>query len=107
MSVETMQAAVALLAVIAVVAVLSLILLLRAVAFIREGRDAARKLIAERDSGPVLHGLVQQTREVNRLLANIDKRLEKLEALEKVQIANLSYRDDIVRPVRQSAQEPG
>ena len=60
------------------------------------------KTIAERDSGPALHGLVQQTREVNRQLANIDKRLEKLEALEKVQIANLTYRDDVVRPVRES-----
>ena len=101
MGVETMQAAtLALLAVIAVVAVLSLVSVLRVVAFIREGRDAAQKMIAERDSGPALHGLVQQTREVNRLLANIDKRLEKLEALEKVQIANLSYREDTVRPLR-------
>jgi hypothetical protein len=101
MNVEAMQAAtLALLAVIAVVAVLTLVSLLRAVAFIREGRDAAQKMIAERDSGPALHGLVQQTREVNRQLANIDKRLEKLEALEKVQIAHFNYRDDTVRPVR-------
>ena len=102
MSVESMQAAtLALLAVIAVVAVLTLVSLLRIAAFIREGRNA-QKTIAERDSGPALHGLVQQTREVNRQLANIDKRLEKLEALEKVQIANLTYRDDVVRPVRES-----
>ena len=101
MSTETMLAAIlVMLAVIAIVAVASLVSLIRVVAFIRQGRDAAHKIWAERDSGPALHGLVQQTREVNRHLANIDKRLEKLEALEKVQIANLVYRDDAGRPNR-------
>jgi hypothetical protein len=96
---ETMQAAtLVLLAVIAVVAVLSLVALWRAAAFVRKGQEEAQKIRAERDTGPALHGLVQQTREVNRQLANIDKRLEKLEALEKVQIANLSFRDETVRP---------
>ena len=41
-----------------------------------------------------MHALVQQTREVNRVLGNIDKRLEKLQALEKVQIAHLSFREE-------------
>ena len=101
MSMETMQAAaLALLAVIAVVAVLSLAALLRVSAFLRKGQAEAQKLWAERDPGPALHGLVQQTREVNRQLANIDKRLEKLEALEKVQIANLSFRDEAARSNR-------
>ena len=101
MSTETMLAAIlVVLAVIAAVAVLSLVSLMRVVAFIRQGRDAAQKIWAERDSGPALHGLVQQTREVNRQLANIDKRLEKLEALEKVRLANLAYREDAARPDR-------
>lgn len=89
-----------LLAMIAAVAVLSLVSLFKVAACLREGRDAAQKIWLERDAGPALHALVQQTREVNRLLANIDKRLEKLEALEKVQIANLGYRDEIARPQR-------
>jgi hypothetical protein len=89
-----------LLAVIAVVAVIGLALLLRAAAAIRRLQNDTHQVLASRDFGPVLHGLVQQTRDVNRLLANIDKRLEKLEALEKVQIANLSLRDDPLRPKR-------
>ena len=101
MNMETMQAAIlVLLAVIAAVAVLSLVSLMRVLAFIRQGRDAAQKFWTERDPGPALHGLVQQTREANRQLANIDKRLEKLEALEKVQIANLTYRDEPLHPDR-------
>ena len=83
MNVETMQAAIlVVLTVIAAVAVLSLVLLLRIVAFIRQAQDAMQRIWAERDSGPALHALVQQTREVNRQLANMDKRLEKLEARE-------------------------
>ena len=99
MSMETMQAAtLVLLAVIAAVAVLSLVSLLRVAAVMRKGQAEAQKIWAERDPGPALHGLVQQTREVNRQLANIDKRLEKLEALEKVQIAHLTFRDETARP---------
>ena len=101
MGVETMQAAtLALLAVIAVVAVLSLVSILRILASVRKGQEAAQKIWAERDAGPALHGLVEQTREVNRQLANIAKRLEKLEALEKVQIANRAPRDDALHPSR-------
>lgn len=87
--------------VIAVVAVLSLVLVLRAAASIRRLQWETHQVLSSRDLGPVLHGLVQQTREVNRLLANIDKRLEKLEALEKVQIANLTFRGEAPRPQRQ------
>ena len=91
---------VVLLEIIAVAAVIGMVLLLRAAASIRRLQQDTHQVLASRDLGPVLHGLVQQTREVNRLLANIDKRLEKLEALEKVQIANLTFRDDHVRPKR-------
>ncbi|MCC7079315.1 MAG: hypothetical protein IT530_01470 [Burkholderiales bacterium] len=90
-----------LLAIIAVTAVLGLVLALRAAASIRRLQEQTHQVLASRDLGPVLHGLVQQTREVNRLLANIDKRLEKLEALEKVQIANLTFREEVPRPKRQ------
>jgi hypothetical protein len=94
-------AALVLLTIIAVVAVIGLILMLRAAAAIRRLQAETHQVLANRDLGPVLHGLVQQTRDVNRLLANIDKRLEKLEALEKVQIANLTFRDEQLRPKRQ------
>jgi hypothetical protein len=94
-------AALVLLTIIASVAVIGLILMLRAVAAIRRLQAETHHVLASRDLGPVLHGLVQQTRDVNRLLANIDKRLEKLEALEKVQIANLTFRDEQSRPKRQ------
>ena len=101
MSAEVMQTGMlVLLAMLVAVAVAGLVFMLRAIASIREQQEATQKILSGRDLGPVLHGLVQQTREVNRLLANIDKRLEKLEALEKVQIANLSFRDDPVRPKR-------
>jgi hypothetical protein len=85
-----------LLALIAVVGVLGTVLLLRAAIAIRQLQAQTHQILANRDLGPVLHGLVQQTRDVNRLLANIDKRLEKLEALEKVQIAQLSLREPAV-----------
>jgi type II secretory pathway component PulK len=89
-----------LLAIIAVVAVIGMALLLRAAAAIRRLQQDTHQVLASRDLGPVLHGLVQQIRDVNRLLANIDKRLEKLEALEKVQIANLTFREELPRPKR-------
>jgi hypothetical protein len=89
------------LAVIAAAAVCGLVFMLRAAASIRRLHEQTHQVLSSRDLGPVLHGLVQQTREVNRLLANIDKRLEKLEALEKVQIANLSFREEALRPRRQ------
>ena len=90
-----------LLAVIAIAAVAGLVLGLKAAASIRRQQEQTHQVLASRDLGPVLHGLVQQTCDVNRLLANIDKRLEKLEALEKVQIANMSLRDEPVRPKQQ------
>jgi hypothetical protein len=77
-----------------------LVSLSRAQASIRAAQRAALEFWAARDPGPALHGLVQQTREANRLLANIDKRLEKLEALEKVQIANRGFVDDAIRAAR-------
>lgn len=83
-----------LLAVIAVAVVVGLVLGLRTAASMRRQQEHTHQVFASRDLGPVLHGLVQQTRDINRLLATIDKRLEKLEALEKIQIANMSLRDE-------------
>ena len=85
---------VALLAVVAVAAVAGLVMMVRMAASLRRMHEETRQALAGRDSGPALHALVQQTREINRVLVNIDKRLEKLEALEKVQIAHLSFRDE-------------
>jgi hypothetical protein len=86
-----------LLAVIGIVAVLSLVTIASAFRAIRLQQDTTNRILTSKDLGPALHGLVQQSKEMNRLLAIIDKRLEKLEALEKVQIANMTYRDDMNR----------
>lgn len=98
MSADTIQGGIfILLAVIGIVAVLSLVTIASAFRAIRLQQDATNRILTSKDLGPALHGLHQQTKEMNRLLANIDKRLEKLEALEKVQIANMTYRDDMNR----------
>jgi hypothetical protein len=93
-------AALALLAIIAVAMLVLLAVVVRSAKAIGDAQAETQRLWTLRDPGPALHGLIQQTREVNRSLANIDKRLEKLEALEKVQIANMSLRDDPLRPKR-------
>jgi len=101
MSAEMMQGGtLVLLAVIGVVAVLTLVMLASAFRAIREQQDSTNRILSSKDLGPALHGLVQQTKEMNRLLGNIDKRLEKLEALEKVQIANMSLRDENARAAK-------
>lgn len=103
MSPETIQNGILiLLAVIGVVAVLTLVTIASAFRSIRLQQDATNRILGSRDVGPALHGLVQQTKEVNRLLANIDKRLEKLEALEKVQIATMTQRDEAQRRAQRS-----
>ncbi|MCC6531183.1 MAG: hypothetical protein IT531_01420 [Burkholderiales bacterium] len=99
---EAMQGVIlVLLAVIAVAVVAAAVVAARILSALHKQVQESHVLFSARDPGPVLHSLVQQTRDVNRLLANIDKRLEKLEALEKVQIANLSFRDEAARGTRQ------
>lgn len=98
MSAEILQGAVVLLlTVIGVAAVLSLVLVHSALRTIRMQQEATNRILSGKDVGPALHGLGQQSKEICRLLANIDKRLEKLEALEKVQIANMAYRQEMNR----------
>ena len=55
---------------------------------IRQQQEAANRILASRDLGPVLHAVLQATKDSNKLLGNIDQRLQKLEALEKIQLAN-------------------
>jgi uncharacterized protein YecT (DUF1311 family) len=101
MSMSMQGLGVFLLAVIAAVGVLGVVLMVRTAASVRRAHEQTHQVLSGRDLGPALHGLMQQTRELNRQLTNIDKRLEKLEALQKVQIANLTFRDDAVRQRRQ------
>ena len=77
-----------LLGLIVVLAVLLLGVLLVALKAIRREQDATNRILASRDLGPVLHSIMQSGKETNKLLNNIDQRLAKLEALEKVQLAN-------------------
>jgi len=79
-----------LLGLIFVLAVLLLGVLLVALKAIRREQDATNRILASRDLGPVLHAMLQSSKETNTLLSNIDQRLAKLEALEKVQLANLT-----------------
>jgi hypothetical protein len=82
------------LTIIAVALIMGIMIMMRELAAIRSRQEAAQRTTASRDLGPAIHGIVQQLREVSRLLTNIDKRLEKLEVLQKMQIANVSLRQD-------------
>ena len=55
---------------------------------VRRDLEAVLRLQTSRDEGPALHAILQAAKETNKLLHNIDQRLQKLEALEKVQLAN-------------------
>lgn len=95
MGVETMQGAIlGLLGVLTLIAAVSLALLAVALRSIRARQEQIHRLLETKDVGPALHGIVQQARDINRVLATIDKRLEKLEALEKVQIAHFAMREE-------------
>jgi hypothetical protein len=82
---------------IAILVVLTLGLLLNAIAAVviisnlrasREEQQATRRLIANMDWTTVLSNTQNSSKESVRLLDIIDKRLHKLEALEKLQISN-------------------
>jgi hypothetical protein len=81
-----------LLLLICAASIMTLVLLGTALKAVRRMQAETNQILAGRDVGPALHSVIQQGKEMNRLLANIDKRLEKLEALEKVQIANYGMR---------------
>lgn len=95
MGVETMQGGMlGLLGVLTLIAAVSLVMLAAALRAIRTRQEQIHRLLESKDVGPALHGIVQQAREINRVLGTIDKRLEKLEALEKVQIAHFAMREE-------------
>lgn len=84
--------------VIAVATVGGWIWVMRVLAAARRRDDELRRALASQDPGPVLHGLVQQVREGNRRLTNLEKRIEKLEALQKVRIVRPAEYDETVHP---------
>ena len=54
--------------------------------------EAARKQLATMDWSQMLFNGVQQLKEAVKALDQIDKRLQKLEAIEKVQLSNINFR---------------
>ncbi|MBI3935462.1 MAG: hypothetical protein HY323_00655 [Betaproteobacteria bacterium] len=66
-----------------------LVLALRA---IRREQEETRRVLATMDWSVMLLNVVQQSKEAVRLLDTIDKRLQKLEAIEKVQLSHIDWR---------------
>ena len=83
---------------LAVVALLLLMVIVLMVAIARQIKamrreaEAARSQLAKMDPSPLLFNGVQQLKDVLKALETIDKRLQKLEALEKVQISHINLR---------------
>ena len=67
---------------------------------LRHEAEIARAQLQKMDWSHLLFNGVQHLKEAGQALDTIDKRLQKLEALEKVQIANLTYRDEPLHPDR-------
>lgn len=61
----------------------------------RREAEAARSQLAKMDPSPLLSNGVQQLKDVLKALETIDKRLQKLEALEKVQISHIDLRTGV------------
>ncbi len=80
------------LAVMAVLLFMVIVLMLviaRQIEAMRREAEAARSQLAKMDPSPLLFNGVQQLKDVLKALETIDKRLQKLEALEKVQISHI------------------
>lgn len=58
----------------------------------RAGQQAMRRVVANMDWTSVLSSLQGSSKESVRILDIIDKRLQKLEALEKLQISQSSFK---------------
>lgn len=58
----------------------------------RREAEATRSLLAKMDWGVMLFNSVQQLKAAVDALEQIDKRLQKLEAIEKVQLSNINVR---------------
>ena len=54
--------------------------------------EATRAQLTKMDGSQMLFNGVQQLKEAVKALETIDKRLQKLEALEKVQLSNIDFR---------------
>jgi len=58
----------------------------------RRDAEAARNQLTKMDWGPLLFNGVQELKSAVESLNTIDKRLQKLEALEKVQLSHINIR---------------
>lgn len=89
-SIETMVlTAVALLLLVATMLMAVIVAQLKAM---RREVEAARKQLATMDWSQMLFNGVQQLKDIVKGLDIIDKRLQKLEAIEKVQLSNINIR---------------
>jgi hypothetical protein len=61
----------------------------------RREAEVVRGLIAKMDWGQLLFNGVQQMKDAVKALDTIDKRLQKLEAIEKVQLSHINLRAGI------------
>lgn len=71
-------------------AVLVMVMQLRA---LRREVEATRLQMSKMDWGAMLFNGVQQLKQATVALEQIDKRLQKLEALEKIQISHINLRE--------------
>ncbi len=89
MSESILQGAVIFLLLAAAILMLVMVVQLRAM---RKEVELTRMQLAKMDWGVMLLNGVQQLKQVTVALEQIDKRLQKLEALEKVQISHINMR---------------
>jgi len=84
-----------LLAVVALLLLAAIVLMVLVVSQLRAVRreaEAVRSQLARMDWSPLLFNGVQQMKDAVKSLDTIDKRLQKLEALEKVQLSHINLR---------------
>lgn len=74
------------------VTVLMLIMVMRLRAMRHEFRET-RLQLSKMDWGTMLFNGIQQLKQATAALEQIDKRLQKLEALEKIQISHINLRE--------------
>lgn len=91
-SVDLILAAAVLLLLVAAVLMLVMVVQLRAM---RSEVEATRMQLAKMDWGVMLLNGVQQLKQATVALEQIDKRLQKLEALEKVQLSHINLRQGV------------
>ena len=82
----------AVMAVLLLMVIVLMVVIAREIKAMRREAEAARSQFAKMDPSPLLFNGVQQLKDVLKALETIDKRLHKLEALEKVQISHINPR---------------